>query len=82
MLTVSDRAAAGEYQDEGGPSILHFYEEALRSATARDALRGGTLRKIMEDTWQDIASYNARAAAVCASILQAMTQICALAAEP
>ena len=31
ILTVSDRASSGEYQDEGGPAILEFLEEALAS---------------------------------------------------
>jgi len=31
ILTVSDRAHAGEYQDEGGPAILEFFEQAVRS---------------------------------------------------
>ncbi|NCF97802.1 MAG: molybdopterin adenylyltransferase [Euryarchaeota archaeon] len=31
ILTVSDRASKGEYQDEGGPAILGFFEEAILS---------------------------------------------------
>ena len=31
ILTVSDRAHSGEYEDEGGPSILDFFEEAIAS---------------------------------------------------
>ena len=31
ILTVSDRAHSGEYQDEGGPAILGFFEEAIAS---------------------------------------------------
>jgi len=31
ILTVSDRASKGEYQDEGGPAILGFFEEAISS---------------------------------------------------
>ncbi len=31
ILTVSDRAYSGEYQDEGGPSILGFFKEAVAS---------------------------------------------------
>jgi molybdopterin adenylyltransferase len=31
ILTVSDRASKGEYQDEGGPAILGFFEEAIAS---------------------------------------------------
>ena len=29
ILTVSDRAFSGEYQDEGGPAILGFFNEAI-----------------------------------------------------
>ena len=29
IITVSDRASSGEYQDEGGPAILDFFREAL-----------------------------------------------------
>lgn len=31
ILTVSDRAHSGEYEDEGGPAILGFFEEAIVS---------------------------------------------------
>ena len=31
ILTVSDRAYSGEYEDEGGPSILGFFEDAVQS---------------------------------------------------
>ena len=31
VLTVSDRASVGEYEDEGGPSIVGFFEEAIAS---------------------------------------------------
>ncbi len=31
ILTVSDRAYSGEYEDEGGPAILGFFEEAIVS---------------------------------------------------
>ncbi len=31
ILTISDRAYAGEYEDEGGPAILGFFEEAVIS---------------------------------------------------
>ena len=31
IVTVSDRASQGEYQDEGGPAILAFLEEAIAS---------------------------------------------------
>ncbi len=31
ILTVSDRASRGEYEDEGGPAILDFLKEAIAS---------------------------------------------------
>ncbi len=31
IVTVSDRASRGEYEDEGGPAILGFFHEAIRS---------------------------------------------------
>jgi len=31
IVTVSDRASAGTYEDEGGPAILSFLEEAIAS---------------------------------------------------
>ena len=31
IVTVSDRASAGAYEDEGGPAILDFFREAIRS---------------------------------------------------
>ena len=29
IITVSDRASIGEYEDEGGPAILEFFKDAL-----------------------------------------------------
>ena len=31
IVTVSDRASQGEYPDEGGPAILGFFQEAIKS---------------------------------------------------
>ena len=31
VLTVSDRASQGLYEDLGGPAILRFFEEAIKS---------------------------------------------------
>jgi molybdopterin adenylyltransferase len=31
VLTVSDRASRGEYEDLGGPAILRFFKEAIKS---------------------------------------------------
>lgn len=31
VLTVSDRAFQGLYEDLGGPAILRFFEEAIKS---------------------------------------------------
>ena len=31
IVTVSDRASSGTYQDEGGPAVLAFFEEGLAS---------------------------------------------------
>jgi len=31
IVTVSDRASNGTYEDEGGPAILSFFKEAIRS---------------------------------------------------
>ena len=31
IVTVSDRASTGEYEDEGGPAILGFFNEAILS---------------------------------------------------
>ena len=31
VLTISDRASKGEYEDLGGPAILRFFEEAIKS---------------------------------------------------
>jgi len=31
IITVSDRASSGEYQDEGGPAILQFFKDAIVS---------------------------------------------------
>ena len=31
IITISDRASSGEYEDEGGPAIIGFFQEAVRS---------------------------------------------------
>ena len=31
IVTVSDRASRGEYMDEGGPAILAFFDDAIKS---------------------------------------------------
>lgn len=31
IVTVSDRASAGIYEDESGPAILRFFHEAIKS---------------------------------------------------
>ena len=31
IITISDRAHSGEYEDEGGPAILGFFKEAIAS---------------------------------------------------
>ena len=31
IVTVSDRASRGEYVDEGGPAILAFFQQAIKS---------------------------------------------------
>ena len=31
IVTISDRASAGEYEDISGPAILNFYHEAIKS---------------------------------------------------
>ncbi|MDA0926067.1 MAG: molybdopterin adenylyltransferase [archaeon] len=31
IVTVSDRASQGTYEDEGGPAILSFFQEAIKS---------------------------------------------------
>jgi len=31
ILTVSDRASTGQYEDEGGPAILEFFSQAIKS---------------------------------------------------
>lgn len=31
IVTVSDRASAGEYEDLSGPAVLKFFQEAIQS---------------------------------------------------
>ena len=31
IVTISDRASSGQYEDQGGPAILGFFEEAIQS---------------------------------------------------
>lgn len=37
VLTISDRAYSGEYEDEGGPAIVGFFEEAIASPWSHEA---------------------------------------------
>ncbi len=34
IVTVSDRASAGVYEDLSGPSLLQFFKEAIKSQCA------------------------------------------------
>lgn len=40
VLTVSDRASKGIYNDESGPEVLNFFHEAIRSEYAHIAPQG------------------------------------------
>lgn len=31
IVTISDRASAGQYEDLSGPAVLKFYHEAIKS---------------------------------------------------
>ena len=31
ILTISDRASAGVYEDQSGPEILNFFQQAIQS---------------------------------------------------
>ena len=37
IVTVSDRASAGVYDDASGPAILEFFHEAIKSKYVRSA---------------------------------------------
>ena len=37
ILTVSDRASRGEYEDRGGPAVHDYLDEALTSPWEADA---------------------------------------------
>ena len=40
VLTVSDRASKGIYDDESGPELLNFFHEAIRSEYVTIASHG------------------------------------------
>ncbi len=43
IVTVSDRASRGEYEDRGGPAILQYLQDVLRSEWQTPILLDGYL---------------------------------------
>ena len=54
ILTASDRATAGEYEDRSGPAIKQFLEEALTSSWEVSRRLVEDERKVIEQTLIDL----------------------------
>ena len=54
IVTVSDRASAGIYQDEGGPAIHAYFKEILTSSWEPIARLVSDDRKLIEETLIDL----------------------------
>tara|TARA_B100000459_G_scaffold147207_1_gene115768 strand:+ start:286 stop:870 length:585 start_codon:yes stop_codon:yes gene_type:complete len=50
VVTVSDRASTGTYQDEGGPAVLAFFKEALASPSTVHYRCVADDQKVIEQT--------------------------------
>lgn len=50
IITTSDRASSGQYEDQGGPAILGFFEEAIKSPVNVHYRCVSDEQKIIEET--------------------------------
>ncbi len=68
VVTVSDRASAGVYADEGGPAILEFFAHAVRSPwQARYEVIPDT-RPLIDDTLKRLVRSNASLQTRCCDV--------------
>ncbi|MEM6473938.1 MAG: molybdopterin adenylyltransferase, partial [Planctomycetota bacterium] len=54
IVTVSDRASRGEYEDLGGPAIKDYLNEVLTSSWEEDARVIPDERAVIEDTLREL----------------------------
>jgi molybdopterin adenylyltransferase len=54
ILTVSDRASRGEYEDRGGPAISAYLDEVLTSAWEAEARVVGDEQPVIEAALRDL----------------------------
>ena len=55
ILTVSDRASRGEYEDRGGPAIRHYLAEGLSSVWQAEARVISDEQALIETTLRELA---------------------------
>mgnify|MGYP001586599040 FL=1 len=55
IVTISDRASSGQYEDQGGPAILGFFEEAIQSPVIVHYRCVSDEQKIIEATLKELA---------------------------
>ena len=55
IITTSDRASSGQYEDQGGPAILGFFEEAIKSPVNVHYRCVSDEQKIIEATIKELA---------------------------
>lgn len=54
IITTSDRASKGQYEDQGGPAILGFFEEAIQSPVNVHYRCVSDEQKIIEETIKEL----------------------------
>ncbi|GAB4139918.1 MAG: molybdopterin adenylyltransferase [Planctomycetaceae bacterium] len=58
IVTVSDRASRGEYEDRGGPAIREYLDEVLTSPWQAVARVISDDQKLIEETLRDLCDYS------------------------
>ena len=55
IVTVSDRASSGTYQDEGGPAVLAFFKEGLASPSTVHYRCVADEQEVIEQTLRELS---------------------------
>ena len=56
IVTVSDRASSGTYQDEGGPAVLAFFKEGLASPSTVHYRCVADEQEVIEQTLRELSA--------------------------
>ncbi len=55
IVTVSDRASRGEYEDRGGPALIEYFKEVLTSAWEPESVIIPDERPLVDETLRQLA---------------------------